>query len=104
MDMKPSAFQKLATVWGRNVAFVLNVQASQRASSMRAAEMAQHEHLGRESDALRQAEAAQQSQVVKPIESIKPTEKPPVQKPESSRRRIEIQPAQNPQKSRGMRI
>jgi len=110
LDMQPSAFQKLATAWGRDVAFVLNVQASQRASAKRAAEIAQHEKLEREAEALRQAEAAKQSQAVKPTESVKPTEKPaetvkpPVQKPETVRRRIEIQPAQNPQKSRGMRI
>ena len=76
MDIKPSAFQKLATVWGRDVAFVLNVQASQRASSKQAAEMAQHEKLEREAETLRQAEAAKQSQAMKPTESIKPTEKP----------------------------
>ncbi len=110
MDMKPGAFQKLATIWGRDVAFVLNVQASQRASSKRAAEIAQYEKLEREAEALRQAEAAKQSQAVKPTESVKPTEKPtetikpPVQKPETIRRRVEIQPAQNPQKSRGMKI
>jgi hypothetical protein len=104
LDMKPSAFQKLATAWGRDVAFVLNVQASQRASSKRAAEIAQHEQLER------QAEAAKQSQAVKPNESVKPTEKPtetvkpPVQKHETIRRRMEIQPAQNQQKSRGMKI
>jgi hypothetical protein len=110
LDMKPSAFQKLATIWGRDVAFVLGVQESQRASSKRAAEIAQQEKLEREAEALRQAEAAKQSQAVKPTESIKPTEKPtetvkpPVQKPETIRRRIEIQPAQNQQKSRGMKI
>ena len=110
MDMKPSAFQKLAAIWGRDVAFVLNVQESQRASSKRAAEIAQNEKLERQADTLRQAEAAKQSQAVKPTESIKPTEKPtetikpPVQKPETIRRRIEIKPAQNQQKSRGMRI
>jgi hypothetical protein len=110
LDMKPSAFQKLATIWGRDVAFVLNVQASQRASEKRAAEIAQNEKLEREAEALRQAEAIKQSQAVKPTESIKPTEKPtetikpPVQKPETVRRRIEIQPAQDQKKSRGMRI
>ena len=98
MDMKPSAFQKLATIWGRDVAFVLNVQASQRASSKRAAEIAQHEKLEREAEALRQAEAAKQSQAVKPTESVKPAEKPTetvkptIQKSETIRRRIEIQP------------
>jgi conjugative relaxase-like TrwC/TraI family protein len=100
MDMKASAFQKLATAWGRDVAFVLNVQASQRASSKRAAEMAQHETLEREAEALRQAEAAKQSQAMKPTETVKP----PVQKPETIRRRIEIQQTQSQKKSRGMRI
>jgi hypothetical protein len=110
IDMKQSAFQKLATVWGRDVAFVLNVQASQRASAKRAVEIAQYEKLERQAEALRQAEAAKQSQAVKQTESIKPTEKPTetirpsVQKPETIRRRIEIQPAQNPQKSRGIKI
>ena len=110
MDMKPSAFQKLATIWGQDVAFVLHVQASQRASSKRAVEIAQHEKLESQAETLQQAEAAKQSQAMKPTESIKPTEKPtetvkpPVQKSESIRRRIEIQPAQNPQKSRGMKI
>jgi hypothetical protein len=110
LDMKPSAFQKLATIWGRDVAFVLNVQESQRVSSKRAAEIAQHEKLERQAEALRQAEAVKQSQAVKPVEkpveSIKPTEsvKPTVQKSETIRRRIEIKPAQNQQKSRGMRI
>ena len=110
MDMKPSAFQKLATIWGRDVSFVLNVQESQRASSKRAAEIAQNEKLERQAEALRQAEAAKQSQAVKPpekpTESIKPAEtvKPKVQKSETIRRRIEIQRAQNQQKSRGMRI
>ena len=110
MDMKPSAFQKLATVWGRDVAFVLNVQASQRASETRAVKIAQHEKLEREAEAIRQAKASKQSQAVKlvekPIESIKSTEtvKPTVQKSETIRRRIENQAAQNQKKSGGMRI
>jgi hypothetical protein len=110
MDMKPSSFQKLATVWGRDISFVLNVQESQRASTKRAAEIAQHEKLERETEALRQAEAVQQSQAVKPVESIKLTEKPaatikpPVQKPETVQREIEIKQTQIQKKSRGMRI
>jgi hypothetical protein len=114
MDMKPSAFQKLATVWGRNVAFVLNVQASQRASEKRAAKIAHLEKLEREAEAQRQAEAAKQSQAVKltekTAESVKPVEKPtetvkpPVQKPETVRREIEIQQTPIQKKSRGMRI
>jgi len=110
LDMKPSAIQKLATIWGRDVAFVLNVQESQRVSSKRAAETMRYEELERQAEALRQAEAARQSQAVKPvekpIESIKPAEtvKPAVQQSETLRRRVEIKPAQNQQKSRGMKI
>jgi conjugative relaxase-like TrwC/TraI family protein len=110
LDMKPSAFQELATIWGRDVAFVLNVQASLRASEKRAAKIAQQEKMEREAEALRQAEAAKQSQAVKPTESIKPTEKPtetikpPIQKPETIRREIEFQQTQIQKKSRGMRI
>jgi hypothetical protein len=70
---EPSAFQKLAAVLGRNVTFVLNVQASQRASAKRAMEIAQREKLEREAEALRQAEAAKQSQAMKLTESVKPT-------------------------------
>ncbi|MFZ1072675.1 MAG: AAA family ATPase, partial [Verrucomicrobiia bacterium] len=114
LDMKPSAFQKLATIWGRDIAFVLNVQASQRASEKRAAEIAQNEKLEREAEAQQQAEAAKQSQTVKltekTAESVKPVEKPtetvkpPVPKPETVRREIEIQQTQIQKKSRGMRI
>ncbi|MGH7950404.1 MAG: MobF family relaxase [Limisphaerales bacterium] len=110
MDMKPSAVQKLATVWGRDVAYVLNVQESQRVSSKRAAEAAQREKLEREVEALQQSEAAKQSQAVKPVEkateSIKRTEtvKPTVKPSESIRRRIEISRQQIQQKSKGMRI
>jgi hypothetical protein len=92
------------------VAFVLNVQASQRASEKRAAEIAQHEKLEIQAEAQRQAETAKQSQSVKPTESVKPVEKPTetakptIQKSETIRRRIEIQPVQNQQKSRGMKI
>jgi conjugative relaxase-like TrwC/TraI family protein len=110
LDMKPSAIQKLATIWGRDVAFVLNVQESQRVSSKRAAETMRYEELERQAEVLRQAEAARQSQAVKPvekpIESIKPAEtvNPAVQQSETLRRRVEIKPAQNQQKSRGMKI
>ncbi len=126
MDMKPSAFQKLATMWGRDVAFVLNVQQSRRISAKRAAEMAQNEKLERQAEALRHAEAlrqeeserqsqadrereaAKQSQPAKQTESIKPTEtvEPKIQKTQTIRERIEMarrQANQNKQ-SGGMRI
>jgi len=95
LDMaSKSSVHKLANIWGRDVAYVLNVQHSQRQSADRQAE------------ALRQDVAAEQSQTVKPTESIKPTEtvKPTVQKSETTRRRIEIPPQQTNQKSRSMRV
>jgi conjugative relaxase-like TrwC/TraI family protein len=94
LDMAQSSFHKLATIWGRDVAYVLNVRQSQRKSTERRAE------------ALRQDEAVGQSQAAKQIESVKSTEtvKPTVQKSETIRRRIEIPPRQTIQKSRGMRI
>jgi hypothetical protein len=102
LDMKPNAFQKLATLWGRDLTYVFNVQASQRASTKHQAEAMQQEEMER------QAEAAKQSQTVKPTESVKPTGtptetvEPKIQKPEIVRR--EIKPTPNQQKNRGMRI
>jgi hypothetical protein len=71
LDMKPSAFQKLAKFGG---ATWLSFSMFKRRSALqkRAAEIAQHEKLEREAEALRQAEAAKQSQAVKPTESVKP--------------------------------
>jgi hypothetical protein len=105
-----SSVEKLAKIWGRNTAYVLNVQHSERLSVERAAETAQREEAERQAEILRQAEAVKQAQAVKPVEkpaeSIKPVEpvKPTVKESEAPRRRIEIsqQPAQ--QKSKGMRV
>jgi hypothetical protein len=117
MDMKPGAVQKLATAWGREVAYVLNVQQSQRQSAerqaeiLRRAEALRQKESERQARVLRQAAAVKQSQGVKPVEksteSIKTTEpiKPTVKPAESIRRQIEILRQQrNQQKSRGMRI
>jgi hypothetical protein len=95
LDMaRESSVHKLATIWERDVTYVLNIQHSQRKSAERQAE------------ALRQDEAVEQSQAVKQTESIKPTEtvKPTVQKSKTIRRRIEILPRQTNQKSHGMRV
>jgi conjugative relaxase-like TrwC/TraI family protein len=94
MDMAQSSVHKLATIWGRGVAYVLNVQESQRKSADRQAEE------------LRQPQASEQPQVVKQTESIKPVESvmPTVKKSETNRRRMEIPPPQTQQKSKGMRI
>jgi conjugative relaxase-like TrwC/TraI family protein len=117
LDIKPSAFQKLATAWGREVAYVLNVQQSQRQSAewqaeiLRRAEALQQKESERQAKVLRQAAAVKRSHAVKPVEksteSIKPVEpiKPTVKPAESIRRQIEILRQQrNQQKSRGMRI
>jgi conjugative relaxase-like TrwC/TraI family protein len=105
-----SSVEKLAKIWGRNTAYVLNVQHSERLSVERAAETAQREEAERQAEIHRQAEAVKQAQAVRaverPAESIKPVEsvKPTVKESETPRRRIEIsqQPAQ--QKNKGMRV
>lgn len=114
MDMKASAFQKLATMWGRDVAFVLNVQHSRRVSAKRQAEALQQQESERQSSAGRQHEMPKKVQAVmsadKPTEPIKSAEKPietvkpSIQKSESIRRKIEISPQQTQIKSKGRRI
>ena len=93
LDMT-SSVQELAKIWGRDIAYVLNVQQAQRQFPERQAE------------ALRQDATAGQSRTAKQTESITPTEavEPPAQKSETNRRRIEILPKQNTQKSKGMRV
>ena len=95
LDMaRESSVHKLAAIWGRDVAYVLNIQHSQRKSAERQAE------------AFRQDAAVSPSQAAKQTESVKPTEtvKPAVQKSETARRRLEISPRQTNQPSRGMRV
>jgi conjugative relaxase-like TrwC/TraI family protein len=89
-----SAAQKLAKIWGRDVAYVLNVQQAQRQFSERRAE------------AIRQDEAIGQSQAAKPAESIKSTESvnSEIQETQMVRPRIIIRPRQTNQKSKGMRV
>jgi len=96
--------QKLAKIWGRNVAYVLNVQHSERLSAECTAETAQREAAERQAEILRQAEAVKP--VKKPTESIKPVEavKPTVKESETIRRRLEISQQSTQQKSKGMRI
>ena len=93
LDMT-SSVQELAKIWGRDIAYVFNVQQTQRQFPERLAE------------ALRQDAAVGQSQTAKQTESITPTEavKPTVQKPEITRRHIAIPPKQTQQKSKGMRV
>jgi hypothetical protein len=93
LDMT-SSVQELAKIWGRDIAYVLNVQQAQRQFPERLAE------------ALRQDAAVGQSQTAPQTESITPTEavKPTVQKSETIRRRIAIPPKQTQQKSKGLRV
>jgi len=117
MDMKPSAVQKLAADWGRNIAFVLNVQQSQRESMerqveiVRQAETLHWEESERQAKVLRQAAEVKRPQTVKPVEksaeSIKSAEpiKPAVKSAETIRRQIEIlRQKRNQQQSKSMRI
>jgi conjugative relaxase-like TrwC/TraI family protein len=95
LDMtRETSVHKLAQIWGRDVAYVLNVQQSQRKSAKRQAKT------------LRQRETDEQSQVAKQSESVKTTEtvRQAIQKSQTVRRRIEIPPRPTIQKSRGMRI
>jgi conjugative relaxase-like TrwC/TraI family protein len=89
-----SAAHQLAKIWGRDVAYVLNVQQAQRKFNER------------QMETLRQYGAVEQPQDAKPAEFIKPTEQvtPTVQKSETTRRCIEISPPQTNQKSKGMRV
>jgi ATP-dependent exoDNAse (exonuclease V) alpha subunit len=92
LDMaRKSSVHKLAQIWGRDVAYVLNVQLVQRTSAERQAE------------ALRQDETVKQAQAEQQTEAVKPTEPNTIPKPQTIRRRIEIPPPQ-PTKSRGMRV
>jgi conjugative relaxase-like TrwC/TraI family protein len=89
-----STTHKLAKIWGRDVAYVLNVQ------------QAQCKFTERRDEAIRQDEAVGQSQAAKPAESIKPTDSvmQEIPKPQIVRRRVEIPQQQSNQKSKGMRV
>jgi hypothetical protein len=105
-----SSLQKLANIWRRNTAYVLDVQHSERLSEEHAAETAQREEAERRAEILRRAEAIKQAQAAKPVgkpaESIKPVEpvKRTAKEVEALRRRIEISQQSTQQKSKGMRI
>jgi ATP-dependent exoDNAse (exonuclease V) alpha subunit len=89
-----STAHKLAKIWGRDVAYVLNVQQAQR------------KFTERRDEAIRRDEAVGQSQAAKPAESIKPTDSvmQEIPKPQIVRRRVEIPQQQSNQKSKGMRV
>jgi len=96
LDMaRKSSVHKLAQIWGRDVAYVLNVQLAQRTSAERQAEAL------RQDETVKQAQAEQQTEAVKPTEPNTQT----IPKPQTTRRRVEIPPPQpTQQKSRGMRV
>jgi conjugative relaxase-like TrwC/TraI family protein len=85
---------KLAKIWGRDVAYVLNVQQAQRQFSERRAE------------AIRRDAAVGQSQTAKQNESVETTESvnPEIQKTQMVRPRIIMRPRRTNQKSKGMRV
>jgi hypothetical protein len=89
-----SAAHKLAKIWRRDVAYVLNVEQAQRKFTERLAK------------AIRRDVASGQSQTAKQTESITPTElvRKEIPKPQTVRRRIEIPSQQTNQKSKGMRV
>ncbi len=93
LDMT-SSVHKLAKLWGRDIAYVLNVQEAQRQFPERLAE------------ALRQDAAVGQSQTAKQNESVETTESvnPEIQKTQMVRPRIIMRPRQTNQKSKGMRV
>ncbi len=89
-----SVAHQLAKIWGRDIAYILNVQ------------QAQCKFTERRDEAIRQDEAVGQSQATKPAESIKPTDSvmQEIPKPQIVRRRVEIPRQQSNQKSKGMRV
>ena len=101
-----SSVHKLAAIWGRDVAYVLNVRQSQRVSAKRQAEALRHKESERQAEAARQRETVMQTESLKQAEPVKQTEPVEriIQKSETTRRRMEIPPRQTNQPRRGMRI
>src|SRR6185312_8724484 len=86
LDMAQSSFHELATIWGRGIAYVFNVQHSQRVSAERQIED------------VRQDESTEQS--VKQAETVKPD----ISRRLKIRRASDFGPRQGNQQSRGIRI
>jgi hypothetical protein len=87
LDMAQSSFHKLATIWGRDVAYVLNIQHSQRVAAEQ------------QTKALQRREAVKQSQKVKQAEAVKSEIS---RRSKIIRRAYEFAPRQNIQRSRGI--
>ena len=91
LDMA-SASQKLATLWGRDVTYVLNIQHSQRKSTERQAEA------HRQENAVTSAQAAQRTESVNPAEASK------IQNVQTNRPQIRILRHQTRKPTRSMRV
>jgi hypothetical protein len=91
LDMN-SSVNNLATLWGREVAYVLNIEQSQRKSSERQAE------------AFRQAFTVGQSQAAQQTESINPAEATKLQNVQTTRPQIRILRHQTRKPTRSMRV
>ena len=104
LDMAQSSFHKLAAMLGRDVAYVLNLQHSQRLSAERRAETLRQEESERQAQEKHQRKAVRQAKSVKETESVKPTVTLKQKIEESIRRRREIASRQSHKQSRGMSI
>ncbi|MGB7768079.1 MAG: AAA family ATPase [Verrucomicrobiia bacterium] len=108
LDIAKSSFHRLATILGRDVAYVLNLRHSERLSAERRAEALRQEESERQVKSERQHEAVKESQPVKQTESVKPKEtvEPKIRKSQSIREQIEMarRRANQNQQSRSMRI
>ena len=91
LDMA-SASHKLAALWGREVAYVLNIEQSQRKSSERQAE------------AFRQALTVGQSQAAQQTESVHPAEATKIQNVQTNRPQIKILRHQTRKPTRSVRV
>ena len=96
-----SSVHRLAAIWGRDVAYVLNIQHSQRVSAERA-EVQRREESERQTEAARQHEAEKLQQRQTTEQSVKQTE--PRQTKIVRRLNDDFAPRQTNQPSRGMRI
>jgi conjugative relaxase-like TrwC/TraI family protein len=98
-----SPVHKLAAIMGRKVAYVLNLQQSQRVSAERQAQALQREEVERQAETPRQRKAVKQSEPVKQIESIKETEtvEQKIRRTQTIRERIEASRWQSHQHKQG---
>ena len=100
LDIVQSSFHKLATLWGRDVAYVLNVRHSQQLSAARQAEAVRQEESERPKEAVGQRESVEPSESVKQTEPFERT----IQKSQTTCQRIENLRRQTHQQNRSMRI